>query len=63
MSAALGELLGRARVVDLTYPLTPEFPLFPVYDQLPPSGATVIVGAPALSGGSGGPSRILALIG
>lgn len=34
MSAALGELLGRARVVDLTYPLTPEFPLFPVYDPV-----------------------------
>lgn len=32
-------------------------------DQLPASGATVIVGAPALSGGSGGPARILALIG
>lgn len=34
MSAALGELLGRARVVDLTYPLTPEFPLYPVYDPV-----------------------------
>lgn len=34
MSATLGELLGRARVVDLTYPLTPEFPLFPVYDPV-----------------------------
>ena len=30
-------------------------------DQLPPSGAVVIVGAPALADGSGGPSRILAL--
>jgi kynurenine formamidase len=34
MSGALGELLGRARVVDLTYPLTPDFPLFPVYDPV-----------------------------
>src|SRR5919204_5612167 len=34
MGAALSELIGRARVVDLTYPLTPEFPLFPVYDPV-----------------------------
>ena len=34
MSAALSELLGRARVIDLTYPLTPDFPLFPVYDPV-----------------------------
>jgi kynurenine formamidase len=34
MSAALGELFGRTQVVDLTYPLTPEFPLFPVYDPV-----------------------------
>ena len=34
MSAALSELLGRARVIDLTYPLTVEFPLFPVYDPV-----------------------------
>src|SRR5579884_2769976 len=32
--SALGELLGRTRVIDLTYPLTPEFPLFPVYDPV-----------------------------
>jgi kynurenine formamidase len=34
MSAALSELLGRARVIDLTYPLTADFPLFPVYDPV-----------------------------
>src|SRR5438270_6971427 len=34
MSAALSELLGRARVIDLTYPLTVEFPLFPAYDPV-----------------------------
>jgi kynurenine formamidase len=34
MGATLSELLGRARVVDLTYPLTPEFPLFPAYDPV-----------------------------
>src|SRR5438105_14377239 len=34
MSAALSELLGRARVIDLTYPLTVEFPLFPVYEPV-----------------------------
>jgi kynurenine formamidase len=34
MSASLGELLGRARVIDLTYTLTPEFPLYPVYDPV-----------------------------
>jgi kynurenine formamidase len=31
-------------------------------DQLPASGAVVIVGAPALAGGSGGPARVLALV-
>ena len=30
----MSELLGRARVVDLTHTLTPEFPLFPVYDPV-----------------------------
>jgi kynurenine formamidase len=34
MSGALGELLDRFRVVDMTYPLTPDFPLFPVYDPV-----------------------------
>ncbi len=34
MTAGLRELLGRARVIDLTYPLTTEFPLFPVYDPV-----------------------------
>ena len=34
MSTPLSELLGRARVIDLTYPLTAEFPLFPVYDPV-----------------------------
>jgi kynurenine formamidase len=34
MTAALSEVLARARVVDLTYPLTSEFPLFPVYDPV-----------------------------
>src|SRR6266852_7497895 len=34
MNAALSELLRRAQVVDLTYPLTAEFPLFPVYDPV-----------------------------
>jgi kynurenine formamidase len=34
MSSALRELLGRAQVIDLTYPLTAEFPLFPVYDPV-----------------------------
>jgi kynurenine formamidase len=32
-------------------------------DRVPPSGAVVIVGAPALAGGSGGPTRVLALVG
>jgi kynurenine formamidase len=31
-------------------------------DELPPAGALVIVGAPTFAGGSGGPSRILALV-
>lgn len=31
-------------------------------DQLPPTGATVFVGAPAHRGGSGGPARVLAMI-
>src|SRR2546430_13613676 len=34
MGAELSELIGRARVIDLTYPLTPEFPLYPVYDPV-----------------------------
>src|SRR2546425_12886826 len=34
MGAPLGELLGQARVIDLTYTLTPEFPLYPVYDPV-----------------------------
>ena len=34
MGPTLPELLSRARVIDLTYPLTPEFPLFPVYDPV-----------------------------
>jgi kynurenine formamidase len=34
MGAALGQLLGSARVIDLTYPLTADFPLFPVYDPV-----------------------------
>jgi kynurenine formamidase len=32
-------------------------------DRLPPLGAVAIVGVPALAGGSGGPSRVLAIIG
>jgi kynurenine formamidase len=31
-------------------------------ERLPPSGAVVVVGAPCLSGGSGGPTRVLALV-
>jgi kynurenine formamidase len=31
-------------------------------DRLPPTGAVALVGAPALAGGSGGPSRVLALV-
>jgi len=31
-------------------------------DQLPPSGATLFIGAPKIAQGSGGPSRVLALI-
>jgi kynurenine formamidase len=30
--------------------------------ELPPAGAVVVVGAPTFAGGSGGPSRILALV-
>jgi kynurenine formamidase len=30
--------------------------------QLPPSGATIIVGGPKVAGGSGGPSRVMALL-
>jgi len=30
--------------------------------QLPPSGATIIVGAPKIAGASGGPSRVIALV-
>jgi kynurenine formamidase len=32
-------------------------------DALPPRGAVAIVGAPRLAGGSGGPTRVLALVG
>jgi kynurenine formamidase len=31
-------------------------------DRVPPSGAGVVVGAPAFQGGSGGPARVLALL-
>ena len=31
-------------------------------DALPPLGAVAIVGAPRLAGGSGGPTRVLALV-
>jgi kynurenine formamidase len=31
-------------------------------DRLPPAGAVAVIGAPALAGGSGGPTRILALV-
>ena len=31
-------------------------------DQLPANGATLIVGAPKVRGGTGGPSRVLALV-
>jgi kynurenine formamidase len=34
MSSALSELLGRARVIDLSHPLTAEFPLYPAYDPV-----------------------------
>jgi kynurenine formamidase len=34
MSVALGQLLAGARVIDMTYPLTADFPLFPVYDPV-----------------------------
>ena len=34
MAQALADVLSRAQVIDLTYPLTPEFPLFPVYDPV-----------------------------
>jgi kynurenine formamidase len=34
MTATLGELASGASVVDLTYPLSPSFPLFPIYDPV-----------------------------
>src|SRR5438105_11816112 len=34
MSATLSTLLAGARVVDMTYPLTADFPLCPVYDPV-----------------------------
>lgn len=34
MSEALSSILAGARVVDMTYPLTAEFPLYPVYDPV-----------------------------
>jgi hypothetical protein len=57
MSTDHRQLLRRPRIVVVRYPLTAEFPLFPV----PPTGAVAIVGAPALAGGSGGATRVLAL--
>jgi kynurenine formamidase len=34
VSTSLSELLGRAQVIDLSHPLTTDFPLFPVYDPV-----------------------------
>jgi kynurenine formamidase len=34
MASALADLAGRARIIDLTYVLSPEFPLFPVYNPV-----------------------------
>ena len=34
MSAGLSELLCQAQVIDLSYPLTKDFPLFPAYDPV-----------------------------
>lgn len=34
MASTLRELVRAARVVDLTYPLSPAFPLYPVYDPV-----------------------------
>jgi kynurenine formamidase len=34
MSAALSQLLAGVRVIDMTYPLTTDFPLYPVYDPV-----------------------------
>lgn len=34
MSSDLREVLGRARVIDLSHPLTADFPLFPIYDPV-----------------------------
>jgi kynurenine formamidase len=34
MSVRLGQLLAGARVIDMSYPLTAEFPLFPAYDPV-----------------------------
>jgi kynurenine formamidase len=34
MSSSLSEVLRRARVIDLSYPLTADFPLFPAYDPV-----------------------------
>jgi kynurenine formamidase len=31
-------------------------------DQLPPRGATIVIGAVPLQGGSGAPARVLALV-
>jgi kynurenine formamidase len=31
-------------------------------ERLPPTGAVVVVGAPTFAGGSGGPTRVLALV-
>src|SRR5438552_1240464 len=124
VAPTLSELIAGARTLDLTHPLSPEFPLLPIYnpvevaerlsvsearflaaerpqvraigldtasldigastdypahvawlpggrygienlanlEAVPPAGAMLFVGAPALRGGSGGPARILALI-
>jgi kynurenine formamidase len=34
MGSELSDVLGRARVIDLSHPLTADFPLFPVYDPV-----------------------------
>ena len=31
-------------------------------DQLPPTGATIVLGHPKVAGSTGGPSRVLALV-
>ena len=34
MAATLSELIASARALDLSHPLSPEFPLFPVYNPV-----------------------------